>query len=172
MEERELFELSEKAHHRVERTIGLTMAIIAAFLAMVTLMGHRLHTEEVVSQTKGADGWAFYQAKNGRYHLYATDAQLAQLIGEKGARVAEDWTKKAEDERHESEEIRKENEQRDQETNALARRAGFFDVSEICLEVAIVLCTVSLLTGMMMFWKSSFVAAALGLAVAGLGLFR
>ena len=32
------------------------MAIGAALLAMVTLMGHRLHTEEVVLQTKSADG--------------------------------------------------------------------------------------------------------------------
>jgi Domain of unknown function (DUF4337) len=172
MEERELFELSEKAHHRVERTIGLTMAIIAAFLAMVTLMGHRLHTEEVVSQTKAADGWAFYQAKNARYHLYATDAQLAQLIGEKGAHLAEAWTKKAEEERHDAEEIRKENEHRDQETNTIARRAAFFDAAEICLEVAIVLCSVSLLTGMLTFWKASFVGAAAGLVVAGLGLLR
>jgi len=66
MDEQELFELSDKAHKRVERTIGLTMAIIAACLAMVTLMGHRLHTEETVAQTKAADGWAYYQAKNSR----------------------------------------------------------------------------------------------------------
>ena len=66
MEVSELAEMGEKAHGKTERTIGLTMAVIAAFLASVTLMGHRLHTEETVEQTKAADGWAFYQAKNIR----------------------------------------------------------------------------------------------------------
>jgi hypothetical protein len=35
-----------------------SMAIFAAGLAMVTPMGHRLHTEEVVLRTKVADGCA------------------------------------------------------------------------------------------------------------------
>src|SRR5579862_8665486 len=77
METQELEELGEKVHNTVERKIGLTMAVVAALLATVTLMGHRLHTEEVVAQTKAADQWAYYQAKNGRYHMYAADAKLA-----------------------------------------------------------------------------------------------
>ena len=52
MEPQELAEVSEKAHGKIERSIGLTMAIVAALLAAVTLMGHRLHTEETVEQTK------------------------------------------------------------------------------------------------------------------------
>jgi uncharacterized protein DUF4337 len=58
-------------------------------------MGHRLHTEEVVLQTKAADGWAFYQAKNNRYHMYTTDAKLAALIGTPAAApLVVEWTKK------------------------------------------------------------------------------
>ena len=52
MEPEELAEVSEHAHGKAQRTIGLTMAVIAALLATVTLMGHRLHTEETVQQTK------------------------------------------------------------------------------------------------------------------------
>ena len=63
METHELLEAAEKAHSRAERRIGVTMAITAALLAVVTLMGHRLHTEEVLLQTKATDGWAYYQAK-------------------------------------------------------------------------------------------------------------
>ena len=77
METHELMEASEKAHSRTERRIGVTMAAVAAVLATVTLMGHRMHTEEVLLQTKATDGWAYYQAKNGRYHMYTTDAALA-----------------------------------------------------------------------------------------------
>src|SRR5206468_3169750 len=139
MEAEELAEVAEHARGGSQRKIGLTMAIVAALLATVTLMGHRLHTEETVEQTKSADGWAFFQAKNGRYHMYAADAKLAELIGPQGAAVAGEWKKKAEEEKKEAEEIRHENEKLDEETHAIARRATFFDAAEICLEVAIVL---------------------------------
>jgi len=172
MESQELEELGEKARSREDRVIGLTMAIVAAVLAVVTLMGHRLHTDEVVAQTKAADGWAYYQAKNGRYHLYSTDAELARLVGDRGTRVAESWAKKAEEERHDADEIRKENEERDKETATLARRATYFDIAEICLEVAIVLCSVSLLTGTPLFWRISFIGTFAGLVVAALGVVR
>ena len=172
MEPQELAEVSEKAHGKIERSIGLTMAIVAALLAAVTLMGHRLHTEETVEQTKSADGWAYYQAKNGRYHMYAADARLAELIGAQGAAVAAEWKKTAEREKKEAEEIRRSTEKLDEETHTIARRATFFDAAEICIEVAIVLCSIALLTGSLVFWRISFVGTAIGIAVAAFGFFR
>ena len=77
----------------LQRNIGLTMAIFAACLAVVTLMGHRLHTEEVVLQTQTADGWAYYQAKNTRSQMYAADAKLAGLAGRQAALVADNIMK-------------------------------------------------------------------------------
>ena len=105
MENQELAEIAEHVHRPSDRAIGVTMAIVAALLAVVTLMGHRLHTEEVVLQTKAADGWAYYQAKNSRYHMYATDAKLASLIGPNGAGAAADWVKKGDEEKQQAEEI-------------------------------------------------------------------
>jgi len=172
MEPQELTEAIEKANGQKERKIGLTLAVIAACLASVTLMGHRLHTEETVQQTKAADGWAFFQAKNGRYHMYTADAKLAELIGPQGASVAKEWRKKAEEERADAERIRHDDEQLDEETHAIARRATFFDAAEMCLEVAIVLCSVALLTGTLLFWRISFLGAAVGVAVAAAGFLR
>jgi hypothetical protein len=172
VEPSEIAEIGEKTHGKTERTIGLTMAVIAALLASVTLMGHRLHTEETVEQTKAADGWAYYQAKNGRYHMYTADAKLAELFGPQGASLAKEWKRKGEEERAESETIRHANEMLDEETHRTARRATFFDAAEICLEVAIVLSSVALLTGTLLFWRVSFVAAALGTVIAAIGFLR
>jgi hypothetical protein len=173
METHELMEAAEKARSHVERRIGVTMAAVAALLAVVTLMGHRLHTEEVLLQTKATDGWAFYQAKNGRFHMYSTDAALAELTASDRARaLAADWKKKAEDERSQAEDIRKANEHLEEETQAAARAANFFDAAEICLEVAIVLCSVALLTGRAAYWQLSFLPAAIGAGIALLGYFR
>src|SRR5215469_10458285 len=68
----ELNELKEHAEHAKENPalapISVTMAILAVLVAVVTLLGHRAHTEEVVLQAKSSDQWAFYQAKNIRRH--------------------------------------------------------------------------------------------------------
>ena len=172
MEAQELAEMTEHADGRRGRTIGLTMAIVAALLASVTLMGHRLHTEETIQQTKAADGWAFFQAKNTRSHMYAADAKLAELIGSYGASQAKEWRLKAEEEKRDADGIRAENEKLDEETHAIARRAALFDAAEICLEIAIVLCSIALLTGVAGFWKVSFLGAAVGVGIAALALFR
>ena len=120
METEELIEITDKARQMSERSVGVTMAIVAALLATVTLMSHRLHTEEVVLQTRTTDGWAYYQAKNGRFHMYAADAKLAQLMGPQGAAVADTWNRKAEEERQQADDIRKANERLDEETRATA----------------------------------------------------
>ena len=172
MEVQELSDVTEHAHGETGRTVGLTMAVVAALLASVTLMGHRLHTEETVQQTKAADGWAFFQAKNNRSHMYAADAKLAELIGPHGASVAKEWRLKAEEEKREADGVRVENEKLDEETHAIARRATFFDASEICLEIAIVLCSIALLTGSPIFWKISFAGTASGMVVAVIGFLR
>jgi hypothetical protein len=169
MDTDELLELKERTERSGDRRIGLTMAIFAAGLAMVTLMGHRLHTEEVVLQTKVADGWAYYQAKNTRSQIYAADAKLAELQGAAGAPLGRAWTDKAGQEREQADEIRKSTEELDGETRLTARRAGLFDAAEVFLEIAIVLCSIALLTGTGLFWRVSFVAAAAGLVAAAFG---
>ena len=169
MESEELMELKEKTERGGDRRIGLTMAIFAAGLAMVTLMGHRLHTEEVVLQTKVADGWAYYQAKNSRSQMYATDAKLAELSGAPGAALSHAWVEKAAQEKEQADEIRKSTEELDGETHLTARRASRFDAGEVFLEIAIVLCSIALLTGTKRFWQVSFLGAALGVAMAALG---
>jgi hypothetical protein len=165
MEPEELAEIPEKAHGAGQRRIGVTMAVFAALLAVVTLMSHRLHTEEVVMQTKLADQWAFYQARNTRAQMYAADARLAELQG--GAPLAEEWSQKAGEERKQADEIRRDNEQLDRETQLTARRASLYDAAEVFLEIAIVLCSIALLTGTMAFWQSSFVATAIAVVVGG-----
>jgi hypothetical protein len=172
MEPQELLEMSEKSGRGLERRIGLSMAIFAALLAVVSLMGHRLHTEEVVLQTKVADGWAYYQAKNTRSQMYTLDARLAGLLGRPGAALATTWDEKATEERHQADGIRHDTEELDRETQATARRATLFDSAEVFLEIAIVLCSIALLTGALLFWKLSFIGAAAGVALAALPFVR
>src|ERR1700688_3023429 len=70
----ELSELRENAEHGRENPslapISVTMAILAVFVAVVSLLGHRAHTEEVLFQAKASDQWSYYQAKSIRRHNY------------------------------------------------------------------------------------------------------
>jgi Domain of unknown function (DUF4337) len=77
--EEELKEGAEHAHSSGEKWIGLTMAFVAVFLAIATLLGHRAHTEEGLLQGKIVDQWDFYQAKHSRAHEYGAFAELAAL---------------------------------------------------------------------------------------------
>ena len=56
----ELTELQEHAEHAKHdpslAPVSLTMAVLAVLVAVVTLLGHRAHTEEVVLQAKSSDG--------------------------------------------------------------------------------------------------------------------
>lgn len=169
MDAEQLVEVAHEAHRREERCVGMTMAIFAALLAVATMLGHRAHTEEVVLQTQATDDWAFYQAKNGRAHMYEADAQLAELTGPGGATLAMTFIGRAEKERKDAEGIRSTAERHEEDTRTAARRAGYYDGAEIFLEVAIVLCSIALLAAALLFWKVSFVSAAIGVAIAVYG---
>lgn len=75
MEPQELQEQTEHAQRKGEKAIGLTTAIVAVLLAIATQLAHRAHTEEIKLMTKANDGWAFYQAKHARAHLYGKYAE-------------------------------------------------------------------------------------------------
>lgn len=161
MEPEEIEELSEKARESGEKTIGLTTAIVAVLLALATMLGHRTHTEEVLIQTRANDQWAYYQAKNIRSHMYEANSEMAGLIKEDTS-AAEDFRKKSEDQKRDAESIRVKAEDFEREVGIVARRAGRFDASEIFFEIAIVLCSITLLTGTRSYWRISFISSAIG----------
>src|ERR1700690_943918 len=76
----ELREHAEKAREdKSLAAVSLTMAVLAVFVAVVSLLGHRAHTEEVVLQAKSSDQWAYYQAKNIREHEDELFADLSAV---------------------------------------------------------------------------------------------
>jgi LPS O-antigen subunit length determinant protein (WzzB/FepE family) len=163
VETQELSESMEKAHEKDERKIGLTMAIVAVLLALATMLGHRTHTEEVLIQTLANDQWAYYQAKTIRSHMYGADAEMASLLPRSEA-LAESFKKRAEDQKTGAEQVRDQAQEKEQESARASRKANQFDTSEIFLEIAIVLCSISLLTGMRAFWLVSFGSSIVGVA--------
>src|ERR1700684_3289013 len=95
----ELHENAEHAHHDPSLTpVSLTMAVLAVLVAVVSLLGHRAHTEEVVLQAKSSDQWSYYQAKNIREHedelfVAGNSAGTAADVREKYSQEADRYKK-------------------------------------------------------------------------------
>jgi hypothetical protein len=167
MESDELQEASERAKESGLKVVGVTMAIITVLLAFATMLGHRAHTEEILIQTKAEDQWAYYQAKNVRSHMYEANAEMAALLkGE--SPVAEEFKRRSESQKHDGEQIREKAQDLEKEVAVTSRRANRFDASEIFLEIAIVLCSITLLTAARAYWKLSFISAAVGVVLMAL----
>lgn len=119
----EHLEQAEHSQHAVhdpfDRRVAVTMAIIAALLAAVTMLSHRSHNETLqlqaeanrlvtdanihhtranIHQTQAADEWGYYQAKNIRRHEYQSFAKLASFLAVQPGAVPQrdtavaDWT--------------------------------------------------------------------------------
>lgn len=162
MESNEIEEVSDEVKESREKRIGLTMAVVAVLLAFATMLGHRTHTEEILIQDKANDQWAYFQAKNIRSHMYEANSELAEQI--KGdAAVAEEFKKKSEIQRNDAEGIRTKAEDLEKEMESTTHRANRFDASEIFFEIAIVLCSITLLTRRHTYWRISFIGTAIGL---------
>jgi Domain of unknown function (DUF4337) len=169
----ELNELKEHAEHAKEDPtlvpVTVTMAVLAVVVAVVTLLGHRAHTEEVVLQAKSSDQWAYYQAKNIRRHqdeMYAdltsvsptTDAAASAKLRDKYSQEAaryKDEQKEIEDKAHEME----------AEVATERNRADRFDLAEVFLEVGLVITSITLLSGRKIYWGAGLVFAVVGIVL-------
>jgi hypothetical protein len=82
------------AHAPFDRNVAMTMAMVAAVLACVGMLGHRAHNETLklqadanslltqadIKKTEAANQWAYYQAKNNRMHEYRGRVELLPLL--------------------------------------------------------------------------------------------
>jgi hypothetical protein len=169
----ELQELHEHAEHAAHdpsmAPVSLTMAILAVLVATVSLLGHRAHTEEVVLQNKVSDQWAYYQAKNIRRHSDEMAADFAALITstdtQKAAQLREKYQKEADRYRDDQKEIDAEAKQLERETGLERRRADRYDLGEVLLEVALVVTSITLLSGRRIFWRAGLALTIIGIGV-------
>src|ERR1700720_4338589 len=88
LEAHESAEHAEHAQDPFNKRVAATMAMIAAGLAVVAVLGHIKTTEELLNQQKASDQWAYYQAKSiRRYESDIAKDFLAALNGAPAALV-------------------------------------------------------------------------------------
>jgi hypothetical protein len=142
------------------------MAIIAACLAVVAVYGHITTTEELLTQQKAADQWAFYQAKAlRRYQSDVAQDILSALPGEGAAKAAEKYKANLERYEKEGEQIQEKAKEFEQESDLMGRRALRLHLGEVFLELAIVFSSLAILSRREIFFYVGVAGAAIGLVV-------
>lgn len=170
----ELNELQEHAEHGREHPdlapVTLTMAVLAVLVATASLLGHRTHTEEIILQNKVTDQWAYYQAKNIRRHTDELFADMTTVMATKdtdaASKLHEKYKAEADRYKEEQKELDKEARTTENETERARRKADRFDLAEVFLEIALVITSITLLSGRRIFWHLGLLTATAGVVFA------
>ena len=144
------------------------MAIIAAALAVVSVLGHITTTEELLNQQKASDQWAYYQAKSIRRYQseFATDLFASM----KNDALSKQYAGNAQKYRSDDEEIQKEAQGLQKESEVRGRQALRLHFGEVFLEIAIVFASLAILTKRSFIWYGGIAAALAGAVIAATAL--
>lgn len=167
-------ELPEAHHHADDDPlvipVSVTISILAVLVAIVTLMGHRAHTEELSRETQAASRWEQYQAKSIRLRMTQIGSDLLSVVAPldkaKGEPLAQKYEKEVEHYASDKEDVSKIAEALEAERDRAMRRADRFDLGEVLLEIGLVICSLTLLAKKKIFWIGGTIVALAGLGVA------
>lgn len=185
MEANEVQELQEQHEHargeeehegasKSLKHVSFTMSVLAVLVAIVTVLGHRTHTEAVLMQARASDQWNFYQAKKIRQNdtqlsadvlssmSTANDARVRGTLAGYEAHLAK-WKKDLDVGQEAARGF-------EEKVEVAERKAARFDLSEAMLEIALVVTSITLLTRLRVYWLVGMVFGAIGLIVAVSGM--
>jgi uncharacterized protein DUF4337 len=156
------------------KTISLGISILAVLVAMISVLGHRSHTEAVLMQSRAGDQWNFYQAKKIRMDNLSVNVDLLALQPSiNPAAVAAKTTEyKAHIDKWKTELVEEQEKARDyeKEVTLAEAHAARYDLGEALLQIAVVLCSVTLLTHRRAYFLLGLTLGVAGLIIAASGL--
>lgn len=164
----QLHEQVEKAHGKPQKRIGLTTALVAVLLAIATMLANNANTKKIVIETKIADWWAYAHSNDTNSRIYMANERVAQLHGDD--RAVEEFHKLYEEQKKNSDDARVMAQGLEKDSDLQERKAYYCEIAGLFLEVSIVLCSVALLTDLLLFWHLSFVSSAAGVGLIAFGV--
>ena len=178
MEPNEAQELEEQHEHAAGNPslhpVSFTISVLAVLVAIVTVLGHRTHTEAVLNQARASDQWNLYQAKKIRQNDTGLTADLLtalqvrdQAEADKIVNGYKSHLAKWDQDLADSEKVAREYEDRVEQNE---RRADRFDLGEALLEIGLVITSITLLTRQRGYWFLGMAFGAAGVVAAVMGL--
>jgi len=167
-------ELEEQKKDVYSKRVALCTALFAVMLAITSLGGNNVAKEMMLSQQQSTDQWAFYQSKVMREHLYRVEQQkTAALLVERGAsmnpqaRALYEKNRQSyavEEKRYAAEKLGIEQAAKrlESQRDIGVAKDPYFDYAEALLQIAIVMASISILSGSRPVFGLSIVCSVLG----------
>ena len=170
-ESHEIAERIKEAQHDSKLTpVALSMSVVAVIVALVSLLGHRAHTKEVLLQDQAGDQWAYFESEKSTVLGFQTSADLLDAIEAKDRPRLKSLKDQYQQQMqtHEANEKTYESKAKELEAGVMYEEhvADRLDLAEVCLEAALVIMSVTLLTRRRLYWKFGLVLGSVGLAAA------
>jgi hypothetical protein len=157
---------TEAAHSREEfgRHAAVLVSVLAALLAIATILGNRATTEALLSQQKASDAWNEFQANSLKRHVNEDGASMLRILaagtpGEAEARqqadaldqaVATKYRPTQDTLQHKAEEL-------EHERDAAETRHRGLQVAEAAFQLGIVLSSISIIAhAVSLLWAGGF----------------
>jgi hypothetical protein len=155
------------------KKIGILASVLAVFLAVVTIISHRAHTDAVLMKSEANDKWSYYQSKRIKFHSLELGEDLVNALGAQGdaaqkmlKKYAADKTKYA----HDSDVAQEDARNQDNEAAHVEARALRYDFGEGLLEIGLVLTSLYFISRSKLFPVMGACSAVLGVGIAISGL--
>lgn len=178
-DEFEIPETPEATESHKERIVGLIIAAIAVVLAIITHVGNETNNDKILAHVDASDQYAHFQSKKERGAQLELQSELIQLLSDKFSPEKQDeatklLTKYEGQIKHledDEKEIKEKADDYMADSHTLQGRARFVEPGEIALQVAIVLCSITILTEQFLFVRMGVAIAIAGALAALWGIF-
>ena len=169
------------------KKIALLIAVIALCLSLSETLGKGAQTEAIAKNVEASNLWAFFQAKSIRRTVVQTAADQGKLslptASDDATKAAlqkqiDDWQKTAARYRSEpetgegTEQLSERAKHAEEERELSTAKYHHFEIASAAFQIAIVLASAAIITGMIALTWISGVLALLGIAVTALGIFQ
>jgi len=189
MSAHESMEQAEHAEHASSenKKIALLIAVIALCLALSETLGKGAQTEAISKNVEASNLWAFFQAKTVRRTVVQTAAEATKLnlgsVADDAAKAAvqkqiDDWQKTAARYRSEpetgegSEQLSERAKHAEEERDLATARYHHFELGSAAFQIAIVLASATIITGIVaLAWISGLLTVA-GILVTAFGILQ
>jgi hypothetical protein len=171
--------MSAIPHHHAEnpaqKQIGLFIAVLAVVMAIIGSLGKDAANQMIVNEVKASNGYAWYQSK--RMRSYMNDLELDRIAAQESGAITEQQrelltkqkarlTAKNAEYKAENEDILTKAESQQNFAQMAAHRHHGFERAEVFLHIAVVLCSVTLLTERKIFSQVAVALAVIGMILA------
>ena len=164
---------------QIDTPIAISMAVLAGLLAIVTVFANKasgemlafqakannLQAQANMNRTKATDTWSFFQAKTLRKHLYRTSGGMLHSLN-LNVGLQQEWLDTASRYTAEASELKTqavvldvEADKLQKEANRLLQRSihenrkgDTLDLSRLCSELGLVLCSIALISKRRFLW--------------------